>query len=214
MDAADVADQIRETVEGEHHGAGQLERFKARAAVIIAILAMLLTLASLGGDNAMKAMIDSNIHASDTWAFYQAKNVRQTVNELAANELEVVLVTQGKGMDDAARQQIQQRIDRYRATVARYESEPDPADPTNPLKGEGKKELSARARAYEQKRDQAQLQDPNFDLSIALLQIGIVLGSVAIISTSKQLLALSVGLGAVALVLMINGYFLFFDLPI
>ena len=58
MDAADVADQIRETVEGEHHGAGQLERFKARAAVIIAILAMLLTLASLGGDNAMKAMIE------------------------------------------------------------------------------------------------------------------------------------------------------------
>ncbi|MFN0070893.1 MAG: DUF4337 domain-containing protein [Chloroflexota bacterium] len=213
MEAADVAEQLREAVEDERSSQKHVERFKSRAAITIAIMAMLLTIASLGGENAMKAMIDSNIHASDTWAFYQAKNIRQTANELAANDLEVILLTQGPTISEESRQQIQQRIDRYRATAARYESEPDPTDPTNPLKGEGKRELTARARDFEAKRDLAQQQDPNFDFSIALFQIAIVVGSVAIISTSNRLLALSIVAGCVATVLMVNGYMLIFDLP-
>jgi len=213
MEASDVADQLRESVEDERSSTRANDRFKSRAAICIAIMAMLLTIASLGGENSMKAMIDANIHASDTWAFYQAKNIRQTANELAANDLETTLLIHGTGLSDEARQQIQQRIDRYRATAARYESEPDPSDPTNPLKGEGKRELMARAQDWEQQRDQAQRQDPNFDFSIALFQIAIVLGSVSIISVNSRLLGLALVLGSVATVLMINGYFLVLDLP-
>jgi hypothetical protein len=213
MEASEIADQLREAVEEERASAATVDRFKTRAAIAIAIMATLLTIASLGGDNAMTTLIDANIHASDTWAFYQAKNVRQTANDLAANELEITLLTQGAGMTEEARQQVQQRIDRYRATVARYESEPDPNDPTNPLKGEGKKELMARAQDWESKRDEAQLQDPNFDYSIALFQIAIVVGSVSIISVNRRLLGLALVAGAVATLLMINGYFLFFELP-
>ncbi len=213
MEASDYADQLRESVEDEGPSSGQVDRFKTRAAICIGIMAMLLAIASLGGENSMKAMIDSNIHASDTWAFYQAKNIRQTANELAANDLEAMLIVQGPTLSDDARQQIQQRIDRYRATVARYESEPDPTDPTNPLKGEGKRELTARARDWESQRDLAQRQDPNFDFSIALFQIAIVLGSVAIISVNSRLLMLAVFAGCVATLLMINGFFLIVDLP-
>jgi len=210
MEPADVADQIRESV-GDDRASN--DRFKTRAAILIAILAMLLTIASLGGENAMKAMIDSNIHASDTWAFYQAKNVRQTANELAATQLEMTLLTQGNSLDPNARAEIQDRINRYRATVERYENEPDPTDPGNPLKGEGKRQLMARAQDWEQKRDLAQRQDPNFDYSVGLLQIAIVLGSVAIVSTSHRLLGVSVVAGIVATILMINGFLLLFDLP-
>jgi hypothetical protein len=210
MQASDAADQLRESVDD----AGTADRFKTRAAIAIAVMAMLLTIASLGGENSMKAMIDSNIHASDTWAFYQAKNIRQTANDLAANELEITLLTQGASLSAEARQQIQDRIDRYRATVARYESEPDPTDPTNPLKGEGKKELTTRAQDWERQRDHAQQQDPNFDFSIALFQIAIVVGSVSIISMNSRLLGLSIVAGCVATVLMINGYLLLFELPI
>lgn len=212
MEPADVADQIRESVEDDREHRSN-DRFKTRAAILIAILAMLLTIASLGGENSMKAMIDANIHASDTWSFYQAKNIRQTANELAANDLEVTLLTQSGSLSPEVSAQIQQRIDRYRATAQRYESEPDLADPTNPLKGDGKKELSARAQDWEQKRDFAQRQDPNFDYSVALFQIAIVVGSVAIVSTSKRLLTVSVVAGAVATVLMINGFLLLVDLP-
>jgi len=56
--------------------------------MIIAVLAMLLAIASLGGQNATKEMLNATILASDTWAFYQAKNIRQTDMRLAAEQLE------------------------------------------------------------------------------------------------------------------------------
>lgn len=214
MDANDVSEQIRAAVETERAQHLAVERFRTRGAMVIAVLAMLLAIASLGGENATKEMINANIHASDSWAFYQAKNIRQTVNQLAADELEATLLLHAAMLTDEARQQIQQRVERHRATVARYESEPDAGDPPNPLKGEGKRELFARARHWEVRRDQAQAQDPNFDFARAFFQIAIVLGSVAIVATSRWILWLALAVGIVAALLMLNGFFLAVHLPI
>jgi len=85
MEAADAADTIREAAEEGERGAA--ERFRRRAAVTIAVLAMLLALTSLGGANAGKETTNNNIQASDTYAFYQAKAIRQTQYQLAADEL-------------------------------------------------------------------------------------------------------------------------------
>ncbi|HEX8920379.1 MAG TPA: DUF4337 family protein, partial [Pyrinomonadaceae bacterium] len=112
-----------------------------------------------------------------------------------------------------ARQAIQQKIDKLKETADRYESEPDPKDPNNPLKGEGRKQLSARAQDFEAQRDRAQLQDPNFDFAEALFQIAIVLASVAILAMSRLIFKVSLVVGALAFLLMLNGYFLFFKLP-
>jgi hypothetical protein len=72
----------------------------------------------------------------------------------------------------------------------------------------------ARARAWEAKRQQAQAQDPNFDHAVAFLQIAIVLGSVAIVAGSRRILALALAIGVVATLLMLNGFFLFLELPV
>ena len=202
MEASDAADTIQEAAEDV---VGANEQFRKRAAIIVGVLAMLLAIASLGGDNATKETINANILASDTWAFYQAKNVRQTSVQLAAEELEALLVTQPT-LAPEARAQLQQRIDTYRATVARYETEPST--------GEGKQELLAKARDLEARREHGQAQDPNFDYAAALYQIGIVLGSVSIVSASHRLLWLALALGLVATLLLINGFFLIVHLPI
>jgi hypothetical protein len=215
VEATDAADQIREAAEEDEATERRaVERFRVIAAIVIAVLAMLLAIASLGGDNATKETLNSNIQVTDTWAFYQAKNIRQTANQLAANELEAQLLLHGGSLSEADRQSIQQRIDGYRATVVRYDSEPDPRDPTDPLKGEGKKELMARAQHWEEVRDHALQQDPNFDYATALLQIAIVLASVSIVAVSRPILVGAIALGAVGLLLTLNGYFLFFELPI
>ncbi len=213
MEASDAADHISEAVPEKRAAASEVETFRTRAAIVIAVLAMLLAIASLGGDNATKQATDANIRASDTWAFYQAKNIRQTSYELAANELEATLAAHGSTLSAAASSQIQGQIQRYRDTVARYESEPDPTDPSDPLKGEGKKELQARAQHWEGERDHALAQDPNFDYSTALLQIAIVLSSVAIVAASRAILGLGIALGVVGALLMVNGFFLLVDLP-
>jgi hypothetical protein len=196
----DAADAIREAAEERARDA----RFRQRAAIGIGVLAMLLAITGLGGANATKEMLNANIQASDTWAFYQAKNIRQTSNQLAAEELETLLLTQ-PALSADARAEIQQRIDRFRATVARYESEPST--------GEGKQELLVRAQAFEQRRDRAGQQDPNFDYAQALYQIAIVLGSVSIVGLSRRLLGLALGLGVVATLLMLNGFLLLVPLP-
>lgn len=213
MEAADVAEQIQSALEEQNAERRAEARFRTRAAIVIAVQAMLLAISSLGGDNATKEMVNANIHASDTWGFYQAKNIRQTANQIAAEELEATLLLHGGALRGDERQRIQRIIERYQGIVARYESEPDPQDPGNPLKGEGKKELRARASHWEAKRDHAQAQDPNFDYSSALFQIAIVLGSVSIVANSREILGLSLALGAAAFLLMLNGFFLFLHLP-
>jgi hypothetical protein len=200
-DAADAAEAIAEAAEEKRQ---HNDSFRRRAAMSIGVLAMLLAIAGLGGGNATKEMLNANILASDTYAFYQAKNIRQTSNQLAADELEALLVTQPTLSADV-RSQVQERADRYKATVARYESEPST--------GEGKVELLQKAQAYEQRRDRAARQDPNFDFAQALYQISIVLGSVSIVATSRRLLLFAIGLGGLATLLMLNGFLLLVELP-
>jgi len=211
MEASDAAEHIVEANEGE--GNSEDNKFRSRTALTIAFMAMLLAITSLGGGNAAEDIMNNNIQASDTWAFYQAKSIRQTSNKLAADTLESELLLHQSSLTPEARQAIQQKIDKLKETADRYESEPDPKDPNNPLKGEGRKQLSARAQDFEAQRDRAQLQDPNFDFAEALFQIAIVLASVAILAMSRLIFKVSLVVGALAFLLMLNGYFLFFKLP-
>jgi Domain of unknown function (DUF4337) len=210
MEASDAAEQVAEV----RAAAAEEERFRSRVALLIAFMAMLLAITSLGGGNAAEDIFNHNIHASDTWNFYQAKNIRQTAYRLAADELEGELAAAGAALPAEARAGIETKIRKYRETADRYESEPDPADPSNPIRGEGKRELTARAKHFESQRDRAQRQDPNFDFAEALFQIAIVLASVAILANSRMIVTVSVVTGAAAAVLMLNGYFLLFDLPL
>jgi hypothetical protein len=179
-------------------------RFKQRAAIVIAILAMLLAITGLGGQNATKEALNENIQASNFFNFFQAKNMRQTAYSLAANEIETAWL-RNPSLPEEARAALQKRAEDYRKTVARYESEPE----TN----EGKKELLARAREHEIKRDHALKQDPYFDYAEALLQIAIVLISVSIVAEVVWLSFVGGALGVVGGLLMINGFLLLVEIP-
>jgi hypothetical protein len=180
------------------------DKFKKRAAVGIAFFAMLLAITGLGGNNATKEALNSNILASNFFNFFQAKNMRQTAYLLAANELETGWANDPQLSADA-KAGIQKRIEDYRKTVARYESEPETQ--------EGKKELIARARAEEKKRDHALRQDPYFDYAEALLQIAIVLISIAIVAEQIWLSYIGGLLGLIGGLLMVNGYLLLIEVP-
>ncbi|MFL5380993.1 MAG: DUF4337 domain-containing protein [Longimicrobiaceae bacterium] len=211
MEAADAAELISEIKE-ERAEAEATEKFRNAAALIIAIMAMLLAIGSLGGGNATDDMVFGNIKASDTWAFYQAKNVRQTQYRIAADRLEVELTDPTLNATERAAMEAQLR--KYRETIARYDNEPDPQAPADSLRGEGKKQLAAQARSYEAVRERAEARDGNFDYSEVFLQLAIVLGSVAILASSRAVLTLSVVLGAIGAVLMANGFLLLFPLPV
>jgi len=180
------------------------DNFKQRAAIGIAVLAMMLAITGLGGSNAEKEATNNNIFASNFYAFYQAKNIRQTSFALAADELELTMAA-NPAMAPEVKAAMQKRIDGYRKNVARYETEPE----TN----EGKKELLVRAKAFENLRDIALKRDPYFDYAEVLLQIAIVLVSVAIVSGLAWLAFAGGALGIVGSILMFNGYFLIAEIP-
>ncbi len=193
QDAADLMDQERTK-----------DRFKQRAAVAIAIFAALLAVTGLGGQNATKDALNANIQASNDWNFFQAKNQRQTAYALAADELDLGWMAD-PAMPPEAKAALKAKADAYRKTVARYESEPET--------GEGKKELVARAKQNEAKRDHALKQDPYFDYAEALLQIAIVLISVSIVADVVWLSLFGGAIGLLGTLLMVNGYLLLVELP-
>src|SRR5919108_3268037 len=116
------------------------DQFKQRAAVVIAFFAMLLAITGLGGNNAAKEAFNSNILASNYYAFFQAKNVRQTSYALAADQIELAWLTDPE-LPAPAKAALEKKLADYKRTVARYESEP--------TTGEGKQELLAKAREQE-----------------------------------------------------------------
>lgn len=205
MDSTEAADLIAELHEERAEHAAD-DRFRNRAALLIAFLAAVLAIGGLGGGNATDDMVANNIKASDSWAFYQAKNVRQTMYEIAADDLEEQLAA--GAITPAARAGAEKRLAKYKATIGRYDSEPDPKAPADLLRGEGKKEIKARAEHYEAEFDQASQRDDNFDLAEVLLQLALVMGSVAILALSRWVLTLSAVIGVVGALLTLNGFFL------
>jgi hypothetical protein len=170
--------------------------------VYIGVLAVLLAICNVGGANAAKDATRANIEASNTWAFYQAKNIRRTSYSIAADELDILLATQ-PGLTESARKAVEAKIKSFRSEAGRLKS--DPEDGTDKLTGKGK--------ALEAERDIAMRRDPYFDWSQALLQIGIVLASVHLIIGNMLLLGLSGGLAGLGVLLMLNGYTLAVSLP-
>jgi len=192
MEAGEAAELIEET-EGS---AG-----KNRTALTISILAMVLAVASLGGSNAAKDITQENILAANSYAFYQAKSIRQTSLKIAAADLELQMLRE-PAMPAAAKEAMQKKIEDYKKTIERYESEPETQ--------EGKKELLMVAKEHEAVRDHAMRQDPWFDYAEGGLQIAIVLLSVSIVAGLPVLFWAGTALGGLGSLCAANGFFLFF----
>lgn len=172
--------------------------------VYIGILAVLLAVCSMGGSNAGKEATLKTIEASNTWAFFQAKNIRRQVVRTAIDEMTLLLETQ-PGLTGEARAAVEAKIAAYKEQEARLTS--DPKDQ------EGLDELFTKGKALETARNVALRRDPYFDYGQALLQIAIVLASVTIISGGTVLLAVSVLLGWLGVLATVNGFSLLFTIP-
>jgi len=119
--------------------------------VYIGVLAVLLAICNVGGANAAKDATRANIEASNTWAFFQAKNIRRNSINLAADELELLLAAQ-PGMPAAARKAAEEKIKAYRAQSERLTKDPE--------KGEGLDQLFEKGKALETERDVVLRKDP------------------------------------------------------
>ena len=142
-----------------------------KIALLIAVIALFLALSETLGKGAQTESISKNVEASNLWAFFQAKSIRHTVVQTAAEQSKLSLGTVG---DDAAKAAAQKQIDQWQKTAERYRSDPK--------SGEGQEQLSERAKHAEEERDLAEAKYHHYELASAAFQIGIVLASATIIT--------------------------------
>jgi hypothetical protein len=179
---------------GGGHGNGNPEN--KRIALLIAVLALVLAFAETLGKAAQTAALSQNIEASNLWSFFQAKTIRMTVLRTAAEGAELEL---NQIMLPKTKEAIAQRVAAWRKTADRYDSEPET--------GEGRKELTARAKEAEKKRERSLAAYHHYEVASAGVQIAIVLASAAIITGMTALVWVAVGLGIVGVVFCGIGFF-------
>ena len=128
--------------------------------VYIGVLAVLLAICGVGGGNATKDATRANIEAANTWAFFQAKNMRRNAIQLAATQLELTAASQA-GLPADVRKQFEDKIKDLRAQVQLLT--------TDPVRKEGLDELFTKAKALEIERDVASVSYTHLTLPTILL---------------------------------------------
>jgi hypothetical protein len=177
-------------------GHGHIDPANKKIALLIAVLALVLAISETLGKAAQTSALSLNIEASNMWAFFQAKAIRGTSLRAVAEEMEVAMEHPANKDQRAV---MEKRIADWKKTIARYDSEPDT--------GEGRKELAARAKDAETKRDRAMAAYHQFELGSGAVQIAIVLASASVITAAAWLTWIAVGLGMVGIVFSAIGIF-------
>ena len=185
-----VQHEVEHEIEhGDQHGGPTnfLDNINKKVALLIGVMALFLALSETLGKSAQTAALSYNVEASNLWAFFQAKNIRRTVVQTAAEEMTVNAPAAPEEVRAAATKQ----IENWQKTAARYRSEPEVK--------EGTVELAERAKEVEKKRDTALAKYHHYELASAAFQIGIVLASATVITGIIALTWLALGLGGLGL---------------
>jgi glucan-binding YG repeat protein len=161
-------------------------QIKDKAGWLITVLAALLAINTYIASGNSSKVLNNTIKANDTWAFYQAKSIKQTLAEMA--------------YDTAVDKKDMPKAEKLKAKIDRYESDP--------ATGEGKKELMAKARALEAERDEVKKSGPWMTFAGSGFQIAIVLLSASILAVAPALYTASIVVGALAALLMSQGIWL------
>ena len=159
---------------------------KDKAGLVIVVMALFLAVTTYFANSFSGAVLKNMLKATDTYAFYQSKSIKQTIAE-------------GQRDDYAARGD-RAKVAKLEEKIARYESDP--------VKGEGKKELIAKAQAFEKARDDASRHSPWLTFAAMVFQLAIVLLSASILAVNNKMYQASLVVGVIGIALLTQGIWL------
>ena len=165
-------------------------------ALTTVILAVCATLATFKGGGYSTRAVMSQAQASDEWAFFQAKGVKEDLFQMNRAQVALERKALGASLPKAVGEAFEARVAEDDKKVAKYEAE--------------KTEIMNQAKQLEKKRDDAQKHGGFFGIAVIFLQISILLSSIAALLKQKAVWLLGVGLGLVGVVYFLNGFFLVF----
>ena len=163
-------------------------KLKDKAGMVISVFALILAVNSWYGGKLSSTTLNNTIAANDVWSFYEAKSIKQMLAE--------------QSLDDAIVRKDNDKIEKLKAKIERYESDPKT--------GEGKVELMDKAKKLEAERDYAKKQSPWIGFASTLYQLSIVVLSASILAVSTEMFWGSFFVAVLGLLLSAQGVWLFF----
>ena len=153
------------------------EESLTHVSLIISVLAVLVAMVTVLGHREHTEAVLAQARASDQWNEYQARRIRQTEVALATD-----LLTLQPSSNDSA---VQSKLEQYKARQAKV---------TDQLK-----EDSQAAREKEAEVSTAERRAARFDLGEAMLQIGVVLASITLLTRRQLFVLIALALGVTGL---------------
>jgi hypothetical protein len=175
------------------------KHFTKRVALTTAIFAVILAITSLGGNNATKEMLLAQQQASDQWAFYQSKVIREHFYKMEGMRIEADLRQWGASMKPEARDKYEAMLRTISEEERRFNME--------------KQKIEHDAKSLEHERDINRSKDPYFDYAEVLLQISIVMASISILAVSRYMFFFALIAAGFGSLFMLNGYLLIVRIP-
>jgi hypothetical protein len=161
-------------------------RYTLPVSLTISILAVLVAAATLLGHRAHTEELLLQSRATDQWSYYQAKNIRfHEVQGIA--DLLGALAPADKEKTAALREKYLKEMERYEAD---------------------KEDISEKAKEYEKERDLISRRADRFDGGEALLEVGLVICSITLLTRRRLFWLGGILIGAVGVATALTGLFL------
>lgn len=172
----------------------QLEKLNALTTSIIAVfLAVTSILNNAAGDEVFINLVKTN----DSWSFYQAKSIKQSLAESQkdALELDILQRKESKNPADAAIvEKEMKKIEYYKGKIAEYKKE--------------KQDIEKEARNYEKEYKSADAKSDKYDIAEGLYQLALVLSPISLVAKNYRLWIMSCVVGLIALGFSVFAFFM------
>jgi len=168
------------------------QEWATRATAVLAVVAALSS--GRWGASNLQAILEQG-KVNDTWAYYQAKSMKQHEAEQTRDLARALAPGEPAGRAKT----LTDLADRMEAEAKREEHD--------------KRESESDAHSFEQRRDHLVESSFWFELSFGALQLGVILATISAAARRKFLLTSAVATGALGLLLLVNGLYHFVSAP-
>jgi hypothetical protein len=173
--------EMEELQEAAEHGREQSKL--APVSFTMAILAVLVAVAALLGHRAHTEEILKQDKATDTWNYYQAKNIRRNLTEQVDEILKVLPLK-----DAAAAEAL---LKKNEATIEKHKADQD--------------KIQEEAKGLEAEVDLCTRRANRYDLGETLLEVGLVICSITLLTKRRSFWLAGIAFGVAGVVLTVLG---------
>ncbi len=193
QERAEIHEEIKADILEKEKADKEKDKWLNYLSITTILIALCATLSTFMGGQHSGSSVDSQMQASDQWAFFQSKSLKEYLYTVQLDNLKTQLISTPPG---AAYDSITKHINEYTSNVAKYKTEKD--------------QISSEAKRLEAIRDDSQKHGAAFELAIVFLEVSILLSSIAALIKVKPIWYLSMVPGLIGIIYFINGFLLLF----